>query len=99
MFAGTAEVARRVPSSLIDQRTAWAPGATALAISVEMQLIASVLQAGRIRAAPACRCWGQTAPKSRWKGALIVGALGTGAALGPAAGDLVLLADASLVLT
>ena len=47
---------------LIDQRTAWALGATALAISAKCRFMASVLQAGRIRAAPLPSC-GQTAAK------------------------------------
>src|SRR5262245_30744716 len=83
---------------------AWAAGATVAAISARCKFIASVLQAGMIRAAP-LPSFGQTAPQVsveavRWSGR----ALGrvprcawTGAALGPAAGDLVLLADAGLV--
>ena len=60
--------------------------------------MASVLQAGRIRAAP-LPCFGQTAPKDvGGGGALVTGRAGARAALGPPAGDLVLLADTSLVL-
>jgi hypothetical protein len=44
------------------RRTAWAAGSTAAAISARCKFIASVLQAGRIRAAPLPR-FGQTAPK------------------------------------
>src|SRR6516165_11712462 len=42
---------------------AWAAGATALAISARCRFIASLLQAGRIRAAP-LPSLGQTAPKN-----------------------------------
>jgi hypothetical protein len=42
--------------------TACAPGATVAAISTRCRFIASVLQVGRIRAAP-LPCFGQTAPK------------------------------------
>src|SRR5215470_1691977 len=54
---------------------AWAVGATALAISARCRFIASLLQAGRIKAAP-LPSLGQTAPKMeveavRWpRGAL-----------------------------
>ncbi len=44
---------------------AWAPDATVSAISAKCRFIASVLQAGRIRAAP-LPCLGQTSPKM-WK--------------------------------
>jgi hypothetical protein len=58
------ESRRQVPAGLIDQEygTACAPGATVAAISTSCRLIASVLQVGRIRAAP-LPCFGQTAPK------------------------------------
>jgi hypothetical protein len=41
---------------------AWAAGATVAAISARCRFIASVLQVGRIRAAP-LPFFGQTAPK------------------------------------
>src|SRR5262245_40204570 len=44
------------------RRTAWAAGSAGAAISARCRFIASVLQAGRIRAAP-LPCFGQTAPK------------------------------------
>src|SRR5215467_2472382 len=72
---------------------AWAAGATVAAISARCKFIASVLQAGMIRAAP-LPSFGQTAGGS---GPLVPRCAWTGAALGPAAGDLVLLADAGLV--
>jgi hypothetical protein len=40
-----------VPAGLINRSTAWARGATALAIATRCRFIASVLQAGRTRAA------------------------------------------------
>ena len=51
-----------MPASLIDQEDGVGAGATVLAISARCRFIASVLQAGRIRAAPLPSC-GQTAPK------------------------------------
>src|SRR6476619_3276565 len=44
------------------RRMAWAAGATVAAISARCKFIASVLQAGMIRAAP-LPSFGQTAPK------------------------------------
>src|SRR6516164_9497819 len=63
---------------------AWAAGATVAAISARCKFIASVLQAGMIRAAP-LPSFGQT--RCAW----------AGAALRPATGDLVLLSVTSLV--
>src|SRR5262245_52935830 len=75
---------------------AWAAGATALAISARCRFIASLLQAGRIRAAP-LPSLGQTAPKIiGGSGTLVARRTGAGAALRPAASDFVLLADAGL---
>lgn len=56
------ESRRQVPAGLIDQEYGVAPGATVAAISTRCRFIASVLQVGRIRAAP-LPCFGQTAPK------------------------------------
>ena len=67
------------------------------AISARCRFIASVLQAGRIRAAP-LPCFRADGTEDVGRGgALIAGRTGAGAALRPAAGDLVLLADTSLV--
>ena len=62
MFAGTTRRVDRCQPARSTKRTAWALGATALAISAKCRFMASVLQAGRIRAAPLPSC-GQTAPK------------------------------------
>ena len=51
-----------VVAAVVAKRIAWAAGSTAAAISARCRFIASVLQAGRIRAAP-LPCFGQTAPK------------------------------------
>src|SRR5262249_55600010 len=78
-------------------RMAWAAGATALAISARCRFIASLLQAGRIRAAP-LPSLGRTVPKNvGGSGTLIARRTGAGAALRPAARGFVLLADAGLV--
>src|SRR5262249_627529 len=84
---------------------AWAAGATVAAISARCKFIASVLQAGMIRAAPlpsfgraGPKTWGEAASEGGGgSGPLVPRCAWTGAALGPAAGDLVLLADAGLV--
>ena len=62
MLAGMSNLADRCHPARSTRRTAWAPGATALAISARCRFIASVLQKGRIRAAP-LPCFGQMAPK------------------------------------
>ena len=46
------EAGREVPAGLIDQEDGVGAGATVLAISARCRFMASVLQAGRIRAAP-----------------------------------------------
>src|SRR5262249_32261022 len=56
------EAGGRVRAGLIDGRMAWAAGATVAATSARCKFIASVLQAGMIRAAP-LPSFGQTAPK------------------------------------
>src|SRR5256714_14416858 len=56
------EACRHVPAGWSTKRTAWAAGAMAAAISARCRFIASVLQAGRIRAAPLPR-FGHTAPQ------------------------------------
>jgi len=56
------ESRRQMPAGLIAKSTACAPGATVAAISTRCRFIASVLQVGRIRAAP-LPCFGQMAPK------------------------------------
>jgi len=85
------EARRHMPACLIDQ------GTTAFAISARCRFIASVLQVGRIRAAP-LPCFGpDRAEDVGGSGALVAGRTWAGAALRPAAGDLVLLADTSLI--
>ncbi len=56
------EAHRHVPASLIDQEDGVGAGRDRLTISARWRFIASVLQAGRIRAAP-LPSFGQTAPK------------------------------------
>src|SRR6266487_1589153 len=62
MLAGTTRRVDMCQPAWSTKRTAWAAGATAAAISARCRFIASVLQAGRIRAAPLPR-FGHTAPK------------------------------------
>src|SRR2546430_16947497 len=75
MLTGTTRRVDMCQPAWSTKRTAWAAGATAAAISARCRFIASVLQAGRIRAAPVPR-FGHTAPKmeveaGRWaRGAL-----------------------------
>jgi hypothetical protein len=51
-----------MPAGLVDQEDGMGAGAMIPAISARCRFIASVLQAGRIRAAP-LPSFGQTAPK------------------------------------
>jgi len=51
-----------VPAGLVDQEDVVGGGSTVAAISARCRFIASVLQVGRIRAAP-LPCFGQMAPK------------------------------------
>jgi hypothetical protein len=62
MFAGTTRRVDMCQPAWSTKSTAWAAGATVAAISARWRFIASVLQVGRIRAAP-LPCFGQTAPK------------------------------------
>src|SRR5262245_3591311 len=62
MLAGTTRRVDMCQPAWSTKRTAWAAGATAAAISARCRFIASVLHAGRIRAAP-LPCFGHTAPK------------------------------------
>src|SRR5262249_860064 len=62
MLAGTTRRVDMCQPAWSTKRTAWAAGATAAAISARGRVIASGLQAGRIRAAPLPR-FGHTAPK------------------------------------
>ena len=98
MFGGTATLADMCQPARSSSSTACAPGATAAEISRRCRFIAPMLRWGKTRPA-ALPSSGQTAPKMevdavRWS----CGAGGrSGAALRPAAGDLVLLPHAGLV--
>ena len=91
MLLGTASLLERCQPAWSSSSTACRPGATSAEMAARCRFIAAILQNGRIRPA-ALPLAGQAAPK-------IVGGCGTlvvrgrrpGAALGPAAGDLVLL--------
>src|SRR5262249_22955309 len=61
-LAGTTRRVDMCQPAWSTRRIAWAAGSTVAAISARCRFIASVLQAGRIRAAP-LPCFGQTAPK------------------------------------
>ena len=62
MLGGTMRRVERCHPARSTRRTAWAPGATISTISARCKFIASLLQAGRIRAVP-LPSLGQTAPK------------------------------------
>src|SRR6516165_3457494 len=96
MLAGTRRRVDKCQPAWSTRRMAWAAGATVAAISARCKFIASVLQAGMIRAAP-LPSFGQTAPKCRWKRSVGPAVRLDGCRAWPAAGDLVLLADAGLV--
>src|SRR5215831_9355515 len=77
---------------------AWAAGATVAAISARCKFIASVLQAGRHdQGCTLALLRADYTEDVGGSGPLVPRCAWTGAALGPAAGDLVLLADAGLV--
>ena len=87
-----------MPSSLIDQQDGMDTGRDGLGDLREVQVhrlgVASWQNQGRALALLGADC----AEDVGGSGALIAGCARAGAALGPPAGDLVLLADASLVL-
>ena len=93
MLAGMSNLADRCHPARSTRRTAWAPGATALAISARCRFIASVLQKGQdqSRALALFRADG-TEDIGRC-GSLVPSALGRVPRFRPPAGDLVLLAD------
>jgi hypothetical protein len=62
IFGGTTRRVDQVSDGLIDQEDGVGTRLTVLALSTRRRLIVSVLQVGRIRAAP-LPCFGQTAPK------------------------------------
>jgi hypothetical protein len=62
IFGGTTRRVDQVSAGLIDQEDGVGTRLTVLALSTRRRFIVSVLQAGRIRAAP-LPCFGQTAPK------------------------------------
>src|SRR5881396_2872946 len=96
ILAGTRRRVDKCQPAWSTRRMAWAAGATVAAISARCKFIASVLQAGMIRAAP-LPSFGHCTEDVGGSGPLVPRCAWTGAALGPAAGDLVLLADAGLV--
>src|SRR2546427_10337347 len=62
ILAGTRRRVDKCQPAWSTRRMAWAAGATVAAISARRKFIASVLQAGMIKAAP-LPSFGQTAPK------------------------------------
>src|SRR5262245_10190443 len=90
MLAGTRRRVDKCQPAWSTRRMAWAAGATVAAISARCKFIASVLQAGTLLRTDCTEDVGGSGP-------LVPRCTWTGAALGPAAGDLVLLADAGLV--
>src|SRR5256885_7906140 len=96
MLAGTRRRVDKCQPAWSTRRMAWAAGATVAAISARCKFIASVLQAGMIRAAP-LPSFGHCTEDVGGSGPLVPRCAWTGAALGPAAGGLVLLVDAGLV--
>src|SRR5262245_40856825 len=89
-LAGTTRRVDMCQPAWSTRRIAWTADSTAAAISARCRFIASVLQAGRIRAAP-LPCFGQTAPKMyveavRWSR----GALGRAPRFAQAASNFVL---------
>ena len=91
------EARRHVPASLIDQEDGVGTGRDGLGDLREVQVhrlgVAGRQDQGRALAL----LWADGAEDVGRSGALIAGCAGAGAALGPSAGDLVLLADTSLV--
>src|SRR5262249_11731030 len=87
MLAGTTRRVDMCQPAWSTKRMAWAAGATAAAVSAR----------GRSRAAPLPALRADCAEDVGGGSTLVAGRAGAGAALRPATGDLVLLADASLV--
>src|SRR5262245_37806842 len=96
-LAGTTRRVDMCQPAWSTRRTAWAAGSTAAAISARCRFIASVLQAGRIRAAPLASLRANRTEDVGRGGTLVTRCAWAGAALRPATGNLVLLADTSLV--
>src|SRR3954454_6011630 len=93
----TRSLARCHPARSISM-TPWAPGATACATSARGRLMACVSHRGRTKAAPLTLLRADRPEDVDRTRPLIVRGAGPGAPSGPAAGNLVLLADTGLVL-
>ena len=92
------EACRHVPTSLIDQEDGVGTGRDDLGDLREVQVHRLSIAGRQDQSRALALLWADRAEDVGGGGALITGRARTGAALGPAAGDLVLLADTSLVL-
>src|SRR5215211_4111702 len=96
MFGGTRSRLERCHPAWSIRSTAWAPGATSVAISARCRFMASVLQVGD-QGSSLARAGADGAEDVSRGRALIVWCRGPRAPPGPPPRDLVLLADACLV--
>jgi hypothetical protein len=92
------EARREVPASLIDQEDRVGTGRDDRGNLGEMQVHGLSVAGRQDQSRALAVLWADGAEDVGGSGALITGRAGTGAALRPSAGDLVLLADSSLVL-
>jgi hypothetical protein len=95
---GNDQSRREVPSRLIDQEDGMGTGRDNLGDLREVQVHRLGVASGQDQRRALALLWADWAEDVGGGGALVAGRARTGAALGPAAGDLILLADTSLVL-
>src|SRR5437764_14982109 len=97
IFGGTMSLSDRCQPAWSKRSTAWAPGATAIAISARCRFIAGDI-AARQDKGRALAVLGADGAEDIGRGsALIVWRRGSRTAPGPAPGDLILLSDTGLV--
>ena len=97
MLAGTTRRVDRCQPAWSTRRTAWAPGATVCGDLGEVQVHRLGVAGGQDQGRALALLRADGAEDVGRGGALVAGRAWAGAAPGPAAGDLVLLADAGLV--
>ena len=92
------ETRRHVPSGLINQEDGVGAGGDGRGDLCEVQVHRLGVAGGQDQSRALALLWADRSEDVGGSGALVTGRTGTGAALGPPAGDLVLLADTGLIL-
>ena len=94
---GNSQSRRHMPTSLIDQENGVGPRFDGLGDLHEVQVHRLGIAGGQDQSRPLAQLWTDSTEDVGGRGALITGSARTGAALGPTASDLVLLANTGFV--